>query len=53
MKSHSPETEIAIQAGIAQDPDNPEWTAEEFARFHPDGALGRQLTSSQDSALQI
>lgn len=29
------------------------FTAEEFARFHPDGALGRQLTSSQDSSLQI
>ena len=24
--------EAAIQRGIAQDPDNPEWTAEDFAR---------------------
>ena len=35
MKPHSPETESAIQAGIAQDPDNPEWTAEDFARARP------------------
>ena len=35
MKPHSAETEAAIQAGIAQDPDNPEWTAEDFARARP------------------
>ena len=27
--------EAAIQAGIAQDPDNPEITAEQFARMRP------------------
>ena len=27
--------EAAIQAGIAKDPDNPEWTREEFARARP------------------
>ena len=26
------EGEIRIQAGIAADPDNPEWTAEDFAK---------------------
>jgi uncharacterized protein (DUF4415 family) len=35
MKPHSPETEAAIQGGIAQDPDNPEWTAEDFSRARP------------------
>jgi uncharacterized protein (DUF4415 family) len=27
--------EAVIQAGIAQDPDNPEWTEEDFARARP------------------
>lgn len=27
--------EAAIQRGIAQDPDNPEWTAADFARAQP------------------
>jgi uncharacterized protein (DUF4415 family) len=27
--------EAAIQHGIAADPDNPEWTAEDFARARP------------------
>jgi uncharacterized protein (DUF4415 family) len=29
------EEEAAIQRGIAQDPDNPEWTEEDFARARP------------------
>jgi uncharacterized protein (DUF4415 family) len=29
------EEEAAIQAGIAQDPDNPEWTDEDWARARP------------------
>jgi uncharacterized protein (DUF4415 family) len=29
------EEEAAIRAGIAQDPDNPEWTEEDFARARP------------------
>ncbi len=29
------EEEIAIQAGIAADPDNPEWTDDMFARARP------------------
>jgi uncharacterized protein (DUF4415 family) len=29
---NTPEEEAAIQAGIAADPDNPEWTEEDFAR---------------------
>ena len=27
--------EVAIYAGIARDPDNPEWTAEDFAQARP------------------
>ena len=34
-RSHSDEEEAAIQRGIALDPDNPEWTAEDFARAQP------------------
>jgi uncharacterized protein (DUF4415 family) len=29
------EEEARIQRGIAEDPDNPEWTAEDFARARP------------------
>jgi uncharacterized protein (DUF4415 family) len=29
------EEEAAIQAGIAADPDNPEWTAEDFKKGRP------------------
>jgi len=32
---NTPEEEAAIQRGIEADPDNPEWTAEEFAEAHP------------------
>jgi uncharacterized protein (DUF4415 family) len=31
----SEEEEAAIWAGIAKDPDNPEWTEEDFARARP------------------
>ena len=31
----TPEEEAAINAGIAADPDNPEWTEEDFARARP------------------
>jgi len=31
----TPEEEAMIQAGIDADPDNPEWTAEDFARARP------------------
>ncbi len=42
IRRNTPEEEAAIQRGIALDPDNPEWTAEDFARaraareLHPD-----------------
>jgi hypothetical protein len=29
---NTPEEEAAIQRGIDQDPDNPEWTADDFAK---------------------
>jgi uncharacterized protein (DUF4415 family) len=32
---NTPEEEAAIQRGIALDPDNPEWTAEEWANARP------------------
>jgi uncharacterized protein (DUF4415 family) len=31
----TPEEDAAINRGIAEDPDNPEWTAEDFARARP------------------
>lgn len=31
----TPEEEALINAGIAADPDNPEWTQEDFARARP------------------
>ena len=33
--SPTPEEESAINAGIAADPDNPEWTDDDFARARP------------------
>jgi uncharacterized protein (DUF4415 family) len=35
FKRNTPEEETAIQRGIAQDQDNPEWTEEDFARALP------------------
>jgi uncharacterized protein (DUF4415 family) len=35
IRRNTPEEEAAIQRGIAQDPDNPELTAEDFARMRP------------------
>jgi len=32
---NTPEEEAAIQRGIAADPDNPEWTKEDFAQARP------------------
>ncbi len=46
MKPHSPETEAAIQAGIAQDPDNPEWTAEDFARARPASEVAPDMVAA-------
>ncbi|MBC9177746.1 BrnA antitoxin family protein [Pseudoroseomonas ludipueritiae] len=39
--------EAAIQRGIAQDPDNPEWTEEMFARARPAAeVLGPQMVKA-------
>jgi uncharacterized protein (DUF4415 family) len=46
MKPHSPETEAAIQAGIAQDPDNPEWTAGDFACARPAAEVAPDLVAA-------
>jgi uncharacterized protein (DUF4415 family) len=35
LEPHSDEEEAAIQRGIAEDPDNPELTAEDFAWMRP------------------
>lgn len=35
LRRNTPEEEAEIQRGIDQDPDNPEWTAEDFARARP------------------
>lgn len=39
------EEEAAIQAGIASDPDNPEWTEEDFARAHPASEVVPELVA--------
>lgn len=35
LRRNTPEEEAEIQRGIDLDPDNPEWTAEDFARARP------------------
>lgn len=35
LKRNTAAEEAAIQRGIAADPDNPEWTAEDFANARP------------------
>ncbi len=35
MRPNAPEEEAAIQRGIEADPDNPEWTEDDFARARP------------------
>ncbi len=40
------EEEARIQAGIAPDPDNPEWTAEDFARAKPFAEVFPELAAS-------
>jgi uncharacterized protein (DUF4415 family) len=35
LAPHSAEEEAAINRGIAEDPDNPEWTDADFARAKP------------------
>ncbi|PTB20996.1 hypothetical protein C9I57_09735 [Trinickia symbiotica] len=42
LKRNTPEEEAAINRGIAADPDNPEWTAEEMARARPFSELVAQ-----------
>ncbi len=39
LAPHSPEEEAAINRGIAEDPDNPEWTEADFARAKPGWAF--------------
>jgi uncharacterized protein (DUF4415 family) len=39
IKLSTPEEEAAIQRGITEDPDNPEWTEEDFARALPASAV--------------
>ena len=50
------EEEAAIQRGIAADPDNPEWTDDQFrrAREHSDGSKRRVMrnTAEEDAAIQ-
>jgi uncharacterized protein (DUF4415 family) len=40
------EEEARIQAGIAADPDNPEWTAEDFAKAKPFAEAFPELAAS-------
>jgi len=39
----TPEEDAAINAGIAADPDNPEWSAEDFARARPASEMLPQI----------
>ena len=39
LKRNTPEQEAAIQAGIAADPDAPEWTDADFAQARPAAEL--------------
>jgi uncharacterized protein (DUF4415 family) len=48
LREISDEEEAAIQRGIAQDPDNPEWTAEDFARARPFREMFPELAVSID-----
>ncbi|MDD2947979.1 MAG: BrnA antitoxin family protein [Rugosibacter sp.] len=43
----TPEEEAAINAGIAADPDNPEWTATDFAKARPASEVLPQLFSAK------
>lgn len=45
------EEEAAIQRGIDQDPDNPEWTAEDFKKMRRLGDRIRLLTDEEDPAI--
>jgi hypothetical protein len=40
------EEEAAVQRGIAADPDNPEWTAEDFAKARPFARQSRRITGT-------
>lgn len=40
-------TEARIQAGISADPDNPEWTAQDFKRAKPFAAVFPALAKSR------
>lgn len=44
------EEEAAIQAGIVKDPDNPEWTEENFKRAKPFAEVFPELAASIERA---
>ena len=43
---NTPEQEAAIQRGITDDLDNPEWTADDFARARPAAEIMPELVES-------
>ena len=45
FEPNTPEEEAAIQAGIASDPDNPEWTEEDFAQARPAAEVVPELVA--------
>ena len=46
--------EASIQQGIAGDPDNPEWTAEDFANAKPFAEVFPELAKSiQDDGVEV
>jgi uncharacterized protein (DUF4415 family) len=45
LRRNTPEEEAAIQRGIDQDPDNPEWTAEDFGRARPASELHPEIVA--------
>ena len=50
VKFATPEEDIAINRGIALDPDNPEWTTEDFKRARPAKEVFEQLGLSIPSS---
>lgn len=48
VREISDEDEAAIQRGIAADPDNPEWTAEEIAQARPFREVFPELAAAID-----
>jgi hypothetical protein len=52
VRSLSDAEEARIQAGIAADPDNPEWTARDFQRAKPFGKVFPALAKTRARSIR-